>query len=225
MSTFELLKPFLADIDDEHIKVVSDLLDKIGTDKLNLANLATGDYVKKAKYDGDVGRLTTENTSLTTQITDLQTSLKEASTATGDIDALKTKAASDLAESQTKFDEAQATADKSALAYEIQLGVVTAGAKEATSVMAHLDMEKISMITVKLDGLDAQLAPMKTETHKYLFGEAKRVFSTETPNPPGPTDDAASEWSNKYTAAKKVGDLEAETVRLEAFAEGVVINE
>jgi len=98
------------------------------------------------------------------------------------------------------------------------------GAKDDKSVIAHLDLEKVSLSEGKLIGVQEQLASLK-ESRDYLFGDPKRVFITDPPNPPPGDPKLQGTWQAKYDEAKKSGNnREVIKVKQAAYAEGVIIN-
>lgn len=194
-------------------------------DDVKLANLASGDFVRKDKFDGEVSRAKAENEKLTKEIETLQGDLEKANSSTGDLETIKAEAATAKKESEDRLAEFETEAEKTSLDYEIRLAVMAYGAKDEKSVIAHLDKGKVSLTDGKLSGLNEQLATIK-ESNKYLFGEPKKVFESSPPNPP-PDDDnnAPNEWGAKLKAAKKSGkNLDVIKVKQAAFKEGVILN-
>lgn len=193
-------------------------------DKVKLANLASGEFVRKDKFDGEVGRAKAENDKLNEEIKTLQGDLEKAKSSTGDIETIKAEAAKAAEESAERLEAIETEKTKTALDYEIRLGVLGFGAKDEKSVIAHLDKEKITMADGKLTGLNEQLATIK-ESNEYLFGEPKKVFQSTPPNPP-PTDELAPDaWEAKHKKAKESGDsIEAIKIKQAAAAEGVILS-
>lgn len=219
------LKEFLGD--ELYAQVVEALKDK-STDEINLANLASGEWISKKKYDGELGRLNGDHDKLKTEYQTLQKNLEDLKNSSGDIETIKADAAKALDASKDKLTELEDAKTASDLDYEIKLAVVEAGAKDGVSVMAHLDKEKIKLEDGKLSGLDEQLKVIQ-EKQKYLFGEPKKIFTTAPPNtqtPPEETDTA--EWQTKLKAAREAdvkagNNRQAIKVKQAAKSEGVIL--
>lgn len=210
-------------LSDELFEKVAEALKDKG-DVVKLANLASGEFVRKDKFDGEVGRAKAENDKLTEEIKTLQGDLEKAKSSTGDIETIKAEAATAAEESAKRLETIETEKAGSALDYEIRLGVIGFGAKDEKSVIAHLDKEKVELSDGKLTGLDEQLTEIK-KSNEYLFGTPKTIYQSTPPNPP-PDDDnnASSEWDAKLKAAKKTGNnLDVIKVKQEAFKEGVVL--
>ncbi len=215
----DFLKPVLG---DELYQQVVDALK--GKDDIKLVNLASGEYVRKDKYDGDIGRLTKANESMTDEVKTLQSSLKEVEKSTGNVEKIKSDAAKALEDSKEKIKSIQAESAKETLDYEVRLAVIKAGAKDEKSVIAHLDMEIIKLTDGQLSGLNEQLTSL-VESHKYLFGEPKKIFKSEPHNPPPPEKTPEGDWNAKYKAALESGDnKQIIQIKQEAYAEGVILN-
>ena len=193
-------------------------------DVVKLANLASGEFVRKDKFDGEVSRAKAENNKLTEEIKTLQGDLEKAKSSTGDIEEIKADAAKAAEDSTKRLEEIQGEAASNELDYEIRLGVLGFGAKDEKSVIAHVDKTKISLSEGKLVGLDEQLAEIK-KSNEYLFGEPKKIYQSTPPNPP-PDDDnnAPNEWAAKLKIARESGNSqEAIKIKQAAAKEGVIL--
>lgn len=193
-------------------------------DDVKLANLASGEYVRKDKFDGEVSRAKAENDKLTEEIKTLQGDLEKANSSTGDLETIKAEAATAKKESEDRLAKFKTEADKNSLDYEIRLGVMAYGAKDEKSVIAHLDKEKVTLIDGKLSGLNEQLGEIK-KSNEYLFGEPKQIFESTPLNPPPPEDDLTPDkWAAKHKAAKESGNhQEAIKIKQAAHKEGVTL--
>ena len=196
-------------------------------DKIKLGNLATGKYVDAGKYEGDTGRLKTENQGLSKQVEGLQSDLKAIEGSTGDVEKIKADAKAALETSEELVKTTKADADTAALDSEIRLAIAYSGAKDEKSVMAHIDKSKVSRHEGKLIGLSDQLETISKE-HDYLFGAPKKIIKTNTINPPPPEETGASEWQGKIDAIRKSDspnkNREAIALKQEAAEAGVIIN-
>ncbi len=194
-------------------------------DDVKLANLASGEFVRKDKFDGEVSRAKAENDELTEEIKTLQGDLEKANSSTGDIETIKADAAKAKEDSETRLAELVATGEKSALDYEVRLAVVAFGAKDEKSVIAHLDRDKVTLADGKLIGLDEQLTEIK-KSNEYLFGEPKTIYQSNPLNPPPPeNENTPDKWAAEHKAARESGNQqEAIRIKQAAFKEGVVLN-
>lgn len=193
-------------------------------DVVKLANLASGEFVRKDKFDGETSRAKAENDKLTAEIKTLQGNLEKANSSTGDIETIKAEAATAKKESEDRLEESKTEAAKNSLDYEIRLGVVAFGAKDEKSVIAHIDTEKIKLADGKLAGLDEQLTEIK-KSNEYLFGEPKKIYQSTPPNPPPKDEEGANEWAAKHKKAKESGNAqEAIKIKQAAHRDGVNLN-
>jgi Phage minor structural protein GP20. len=145
--------------------------------EIKLANLASGQYVDKEKFD-----------RAETQANDLQAQLKQRDT---DIEELKKIDGKGLqakiTELQTQYDtdtkELSGKLQKQTLDSKIDLALLGAKAKNTKAVRALLDAESIKLDGENVLGLKDQLTKIQTE-NPFLFGE--------TPgNPPPPVGGGA----------------------------------
>lgn len=216
--SIKFLEPVLG---DELYQQVVEKLD--GNEEINIANLSDGGYVRKDKYDGETGRLTEEVEDLSKQITTLQASLKNVETSTDDIEKIKADAATALQASQDQLVALETKTATETLSYETSLAIIKAGAKDDKSVMAHLDMKKISITEGAVIGLDEQITALK-ESHEYLFGEPKPTFKAKPANPPQTPPEEADVFKAKHAEAMKSGNLQgAIKIKQEAAEAGVIL--
>jgi len=166
----EFLKPVFADKALTYDELAAALKDN---KEIKLANLASGQYVDKEKFD-----------RAETQANDLQAQLKQRDT---DIEELKKVDAKGLqakiAELQTQYDtDTKGLTEKlqsQTLNSKIDLALLGAKAKNAKAVRALLDAESIKLDGENVLGLTDQLTKIQTE-NPFLFGE------TQQQNPPPP---------------------------------------
>lgn len=123
--------------------------------EVKLANLASGQYVDKKKFDDKVSELTTAQNT----ITGLQDTVKKFDGV--DIDSLK-KAAADW---ETKYNTDLAAVK---LDSALDMALVNAKVKNPKLARAGLDMSIIKMDGDKLLGLSEQLEALK-KSDGYLF--------------------------------------------------------
>ncbi|HWQ76562.1 MAG TPA: phage scaffolding protein [Syntrophomonas sp.] len=153
---------------------------------IKLGNLATGQYVDKAKLDGKIGELNTANQT----IKDLQEAVKKFDGV--DVEKLK----KDAADWETKYN---ADIGKMKLDSALEMALVAGKAKNSKAVKALLDMDAIKLDGDKLLGLDDQLTKLKTDS-AYLF-EADKSTTTTVDSGGDHGDPLGSGDAEKFIAA------------------------
>lgn len=124
-----------------------------GCDDVKLANLASGDYVSKSKYDSDLQ-------AKETRIQELTKSVKEFD----GVDVSKLKA--DVENWKTKYDQDLETAKINSA---IQLAIAKSGTLSEKALTGMLEKDKIKLDKDgKLTGLDEQIEAIKKE-NSFLF--------------------------------------------------------
>ena len=123
--------------------------------EVKLANLASGGYVDKKKFDDKVTELETANTTIT--------GLRDTVAKFDGVDVEKLK--KDAADWETKYNTDLAAAK---LDSAVSLALVEAKAKNPKLARAALDMSLIKMDGDKLLGLSEQLENLR-KTDGYLF--------------------------------------------------------
>lgn len=142
--------------------------------EIKLGNLATGQYVDKAKLDGKINELTTANDT----IKQLQETVKKFDGV--DVEKLK----KDVADWQDKYN---ADTAKMKLESALEMALVTGKAKNTKAVKALLKMEAVKLDGEKILGLDEQLTALK-KSDPYLF-DAETTTTTVTVNSGGQHQD------------------------------------
>lgn len=146
-----------------------------------------------AENGKDINAVKSNLTSLETQVTELKEQLKDRDSQLGELkksvkdnEAL-TKKITELEEMNTntkaEFENKIAGMQK---IYAVESDVRAAKAKNVKAVMALLDMDKITYIDGKLDGLSSQIESLtKGEDTSFLFGETQAApTGTHVNNPP-----------------------------------------
>lgn len=159
----EVLKDHLSE--ETYSAVAEELKDK----DIKLADLSTGNFVSKGKYDALETQLNNTQTLLTDTSAKLETALQNA----GDNEALKQEIENIKNTNQTNMDnlksEYEAKLKKSAVMAEI----TKAGANDPNDILPHLNMDAITVNDNGFVGLSEQLEAVKT-SKPYLFkGEQK----------------------------------------------------
>lgn len=181
----EFLKSIFADKAMTYDELAAALKDN---KEIKLANLASGQYVDKEKFD----RAETQANDLQAQLTQRDTDIEELKKVDGK--GLQAK----ITELQTKYDtdtrELSGKLQAQTLNSKIDIALLGAKAKNTKAVRALLDVENIKLDGDNVLGLTDQLTKVQTE-NPFLFGK-------ETPdNPPPPVagspakpQDETSKW-------------------------------
>lgn len=169
----DFLEEFLG---EELYKQVAEKLE--GNEKIKLANLKTGDYVAKAKFDEQVEAVTTLQGQLQGRDEDLKELQEKADlteTQQQSISELQKKYDDDVAEITEKLTETR-------LNSTLEVALTKANSIDNLAVKAHMSS---FLKDAKLDendsiiGLDEQITNLKT-SHSYLFnGKASGVVHKE----------------------------------------------
>ena len=125
---------------------------------IKLANLATGDYVSKGKYDSDLQARDTRIAELTKEVQDYD-----------GVDVKKLQ--QDVADWQKKYTD---DIEAERIASKVQLAVAKSGARSEKALLGMLDFDKITIgDDGEVKGLDEQIADIKKEDD-FLFTEAPK---------------------------------------------------
>lgn len=144
----EFLKTVLG---EDLYKQVADKLN--GNKDIKLANLASGEYVSKQKYDDDLKERDTKIADLSKKVQNFD-----------GVDVKKLQ--DDVKEWKTKYDS-DIKAERRSSA--IKLAVAKAGARSEKALMGMLDMDSIKLDDDgKITGLDEQIAQIKKDD-AFLF--------------------------------------------------------
>lgn len=161
----------------------------------------------------DIGRAKSGNDELKSQITQLQTQLKDKTAefdtlkeSTKDYESLKTQVTelqTDKTNLQKELDTKVSEIQKT---HAIESGVRDAKAKNIKAVMALLDMEKITYENGELSGISEQLDALKnSDDTSFLFGEPQKTppAGTHFNNPPADPKGNVATSSNLAEAVAK----------------------
>ena len=140
---------------------------------IKLANLSTGEYVSKGKYDALETQLNNTQTLLNNKTSELDALITKA----GDNQALKDEIESLKTKSQTDIANLTAQYDAKLKSAAVMAELTKAGANDPADIMPHLNMDAITVNDNGIVGLSDQLEPIKT-AKPYLFkGEQKKGAS------------------------------------------------
>lgn len=165
--SIEVLKDHLSE--ETYNAVASELEGK----DIKLANLSTGDYVSKGKYEALETQLNNTQTLLNNKTTELDNLIAKAGdnkALKDEIEALKTKSQTDIANLTAQYDAKLKSA-------AVMAELTKAGANDPADILPHLKMDAITVTDNGIVGLSDQLEPIKT-AKPYLFkGEQKKGAS------------------------------------------------
>ena len=159
----EVLKDHLSE--ETYSAVAEELKDK----DVKLADLSSGEYVSKGKYEALETQLNNTQTLLTDTSAKLETALQNAD----DSEALKQEIENIKNNNQTEVANITAQYEAKLKNAAVMAELTKAGANDPTDILPHLDMNTIAVTEKGIVGLSDQLEPIKT-AKPYLFkGEAK----------------------------------------------------
>lgn len=154
----EVLKDHLSE--ETYSAVAEELKDK----DLKLADLSTGEYVSKGKYDALETQLNNTQTLLTDTTAKLETAIQSA----GDNAALKQELENLKNTNQTEVANLTAQYEAKLKTAAVMAELTKAGANDPKDIMPHLNMDAITVNDKGIVGLNDQLEPIKT-AKPYLF--------------------------------------------------------
>ena len=136
---------------------------------IKLANLSTGEYVSKGKYEALETQLNNTQTLLNNKTTELDALSAKA----GDNQALKDEIESLKTKSQTEIANLTAQYDAKLKNAAVMAELTKAGANDPADILPHLKMDAITVTDNGIVGLSDQLEPIKT-AKPYLFKSAQQ---------------------------------------------------
>lgn len=154
----EVLKDKLSE--ETYAAVAEELKEK----DIKLADLSTGEYVSKGKYDALETQLNNTQTLLTNTTAKLEVAIQNA----GDNDALKQELENLKNTNQTEVANLTAQYESKLKTAAVMAELTKAGANDPTDIMPHLNMDAITVNDNSVVGLTDQLEPIKT-AKPYLF--------------------------------------------------------
>ena len=179
--SIEVLKEHLSE--DTYNAVASELEGK----DIKLANLSTGEYVSKGKYEA----LETQLSNTQTLLTDTSAKLEAAIQSAGDNEALKQELENLKNTNQTEIANLTAQYDAKLKNAAVMAELTKAGANDPADILPHLKMEAITVTDNGIVGLSDQLEPIKT-AKPYLFKGVQKPGASGLPHG-GSGDDTAEE--------------------------------
>ena len=163
----EVLKEHLSE--ETYNTVASELEGK----DIKLANLSTGDYVSKGKYDA----LETQLNNTQTLLTDTSAKLETAIQSAGDNEALKQELENLKTTNQTNLDNLKNEYESKLKTAAVMAEITKAGANDPADILPHINLSAVTINDKGSVGLSEQLEAIKT-SKPYLFkGEPQRGAS------------------------------------------------
>lgn len=154
----EVLKDHLS---EETYNAVAGELD--GKD-IKLADLSTGGFVSKAKYDA----LETQLNNTQTLLTDTSAKLETAIQSAGDNEALRQELETLKTTNQTNMDNLKNEYEAKLKTSAVMAEITKAGANDPADILPHIDMAAVTITDKGAVGLSEQLEAVKT-AKPYLF--------------------------------------------------------
>ena len=140
---------------------------------IKLANLSTGEYVSKGKYDA----LETQLNNTQTLLTDTSAKLETAIQSAGDNEALRQELETLKTTNQTNMDNLKSEYEKKLKVSAVMAEITKAGANDPADIMPHINMDAVTVNDNGFVGLSEQLETIKT-SKPYLFkGEPQKGAS------------------------------------------------
>ena len=131
---------------------------------IKLANLSTGDYVSKGKYEA----LETQLNNTQTLLTDTSAKLETAIQSAGDNEALKQELANLKTANQTNLDNLKNEYESKLKTAAVMSEITKAGANDPADILPHIDMSAVTINDKGSVGLSEQIEAVKT-SKPYLF--------------------------------------------------------
>ena len=156
--SIEVLKEHLSE--ETYNAVASELEGK----DIKLANLATGDYVSKGKYEALETQLNNTQTLLTDTSAKLETAIQNA----GDNAALKQELENLKTTNQTNLDNLKNQYEAKLKTAAVMAEITKAGANDPADILPHINMDAVTITDKGAVGLSEQLETVKTNK-PYLF--------------------------------------------------------
>jgi hypothetical protein len=183
----EVLKDHLSE--ETYSAVAEELKDK----DIKLADLSSGEYVSKGKYDALETQLNNTQTLLTDTSSKLETALQNA----GDNEALKQEIENIKNTNQTEVANITAQYEAKLKNAAVMAELTKAGANDPKDIIPHLNMDAVTVSENGIVGLAEQLEPIKT-AKPYLFKGDPKPGASGLPHGSGGDDTAEI---NKMRAA------------------------
>ena len=160
--SIEVLKEHLSE--ETYNAVASELEGK----DLKLANLATGEYVSKGKYDA----LETQLNNTQTLLNDTSAKLETAIQSAGDNEALRQELENLKTTNQSNLDNLKNEYESKLKTAAVMAEITKAGANDPADILPHIDMAAVTINEKGSMGLSEQIETIKT-SKPYLFKDVQ----------------------------------------------------
>jgi hypothetical protein len=163
----EVLKDHLSE--ETYATVAEELKDK----DIKLADLSTGNFVSKGKYDALETQLNNTQTLLTDTSAKLETAIQNA----GDNAALRQELENLKTTNQTNMDNLKNQYEAKLKTAAVMAEITKAGANDPADILPHINMDAVTINDKGSVGLSEQIETIKT-AKPYLFkGEKQKGAS------------------------------------------------
>lgn len=140
---------------------------------IKLADLSTGQYVSKGKYDA----LETQLNNTQTLLTDTSAKLETAIASAGDNEALRQELETLKTTNQTNMDNLKNQYEAKLKTAAVMAEITKAGANDPADILPHINIDAVTINENGSVGLSEQIEAIKT-AKPYLFkGEQKKGAS------------------------------------------------
>lgn len=156
--SIEVLKEHLSE--ETYNAVASELEGK----DVKLANLATGEYVSKGKYEA----LETQLSNTQTLLTDTSAKLETAIQSAGDNEALRQELENLKTTNQSNLDNLKNEYESKLKTAAVMAEITKAGANDPADILPHIDQTAVTVTDKGCVGLSEQIEAIKT-SKPYLF--------------------------------------------------------
>lgn len=136
---------------------------------IKLADLSTGNFVSKGKYEALETQLNNTQTLLTDTSAKLDTAIKSA----GDNEALRQELENLKTTNQTNMDNLKNQYESKLKTAAVMAEITKAGANDPADILPHINMEAVTINDKGAVGLSEQLEAIKTNK-PYLFKAAQQ---------------------------------------------------
>lgn len=176
----EVLKENLSE--ETYAAVASELEGK----DIKLADLSTGEYVSKGKYEALETQLNNTQTLLTNKTAEYDSLISKA----GDNEALKNELEELKTASKTELDNLKAQYEGKLKTAAVMAEITRAGAKDPADILPQIDMDAVTYDGTSTTGLSEQIERVKTNK-PYLFSDERKPGATGFEHGNGGGDDIA----------------------------------
>ena len=136
---------------------------------IKLADLSTGNFVSKGKYEA----LETQLNNTQTLLTDTSAKLETAIQSAGDNEALRQELENLKTTNQTNMDNLKNQYESKLKTAAVMAEITKAGANDPADILPHINQEAVTVTDKGCTGLSEQIEAIKT-SKPYLFKAAQQ---------------------------------------------------